>query len=165
MNETIRESQIEWLKNSLRSALFNATLNRSIANHETMKLYPTDGQWYLTQEDLDGIFAADSRDLQGKIVDDCLEIWKPLRSSHELAEYLDHRLKLFDERVGIKHTNEKKDKETMTNEKMVAELKAIQLDLEQHLGIVRSTEQALQEQPKKAKNTPVTGIITFKKRY
>lgn len=77
MNKTIREAQIEWLKDSLKTALFNATLHRASTQRRAMVIYPADGSWYLTQDDLDEIFVANGRDIQAKIVDTRLELWLP----------------------------------------------------------------------------------------
>lgn len=79
MNETIREQQISWLKNSLRTALFNATLHRSSQAGRPMELIAVDKQWFLTDEDLTEVFSADGRGITAHIEGEKLLITKPIK--------------------------------------------------------------------------------------
>lgn len=54
MSETIREKQIDWIKQNLQGgATFNATLNRLSKAGDGIRCYSTDGRWLLSQSDLD----------------------------------------------------------------------------------------------------------------
>lgn len=93
MNETIRKEQINWLTQSLKSgATFNATLNRSSKEGHAMSLIATEGQWHLTEEDLNEILGSNSRGIKGKIEGENLFLWIPDYKNPSRFRFLFHLL-------------------------------------------------------------------------
>lgn len=77
MNETIREQQMRRLRESLQSESFNTRFAWYEACGRPLGVAAPEGRWYISQADLDAIFAADGRGLVGRVFDTSIVFWKP----------------------------------------------------------------------------------------
>lgn len=74
MCTTIREKQKRQLLQSLRSPQFGRVIAH-LKTHGSIGCCAPEGQWYLTQNDLDDIFTADGRGIHARMVDTYLELY------------------------------------------------------------------------------------------
>lgn len=77
MNETIREKQKQQLIQSLNSPQFSQVIARIKATGRPLGCVAPEGQWYLSEEEINAIFAADGRGLKGKLVENYLAFGFP----------------------------------------------------------------------------------------
>lgn len=68
-NETIRKKQRSQLIHQLVSPEFNQIICQLHATGKPLGCVPPQGKWFLTEDEINQIFAADGRGLKGKILD------------------------------------------------------------------------------------------------
>ena len=73
MCTTIRDKQKQQLIETLNQPRFNQVIHY-LKTHGPIGCCAPEGHWYLTEDDLNEIFTADGRGINGKIVDNYLEL-------------------------------------------------------------------------------------------
>ncbi|MCQ2334721.1 MAG: hypothetical protein MJZ89_02660 [Paludibacteraceae bacterium] len=67
-NETIRKSQRSQLIHQLVSPQFEQVIYQLRATGKPLGCVPPEGKWYLSEDEINEIFAADGRGLRGKLL-------------------------------------------------------------------------------------------------
>ena len=78
MSNTIREEQIEMLRQSLSKPQFKASFAYYEATGRPLGVCHPSGHWGITNEDLQSVLNAAYPGLTGEVHNEYLAIWKPL---------------------------------------------------------------------------------------